>query len=149
MKILSLDQSTRSTGWALFTLEGCQLIDSGVIKEKSMEQMYYSINKLINDKDIDVLVFEDIYQLKGQKVFKILSQLQGLILSIVFSNKLQYKIIHPKTWKKCVGIKSTKRNQQKLDSIEICREIFGKEVGEDEADAILIGYPSMLDMSNQ
>ena len=67
---------------------------------------------------------------------KTLSNLQGMLISYFILNQIEYKIIHPNTWKnKVVGNKKlTKEETQSF-----LKEKYQIDFKEDEADAVCIG----------
>jgi len=64
MRLLALDQASRTTGWAIFDDE--ELVDSGTFTLKSddigerLVDYKKHIEKLICDNDIEEVAFEDI-----------------------------------------------------------------------------------------
>ena len=78
MKILSLDQSSRFTGYAVY--EDTNLIKWGLIdthhyssSENRYNAMCAAIDKLLIDYKPDVVVFEDVYEFDASLIFAILS----------------------------------------------------------------------------
>ena len=53
-------------------------------------------------------------------------------------NKISYIPIPIDTWRKNVGIKSRKREEQKQEAINLVKEKYNIEANEDIAEAILI-----------
>jgi hypothetical protein len=56
-----------------------------------------------------------------------------------FENKIPYKVAHTGTWRKHNGIKGKSRADKKKSAQLLVKEIYQKEVSQDEADAICIG----------
>ena len=142
MNILSVDQSTSCSGFAIF--QGKNLIQSGIYKPKGelynrIHQTKEYIRELINNNDIKYVFIEDIQYQRNQKTFKILANLQGVIIDLLIELNIQFEIIPPSRWKTWNGIKGRKREQQKENTKEKVKEIFGREFHEDEADAICLG----------
>jgi Holliday junction resolvasome RuvABC endonuclease subunit len=140
--VLALDQSTACTGFAIFINQN--LKKSGIYKPQG--ELFQRINKtkeyireLIQDYNIEYVFIEDIQYQKNQKTYKILSNLQGVIINLLVELNVEFEIIPPSRWKSWNGIKGRKREQQKRNTIEKVKEIYGKEALEDEADAICIG----------
>lgn len=140
--VLALDQSTACTGFAIFINQN--LKKSGIYKPQG--ELFQRINKtkeyireLIQDYNIEYVFIEDIQYQKNQKTYKILSNLQGVIINLLVELDISFEIIPPSRWKSWNGIKGKKREQQKRNTIEKVKEIYGKEALEDEADAICIG----------
>lgn len=142
MRILALDQSTAITGYAVFIDNN--LKKSGIFKPSGelFERIHKTkeyIRELILDNDIDFVFIEDIQYQKNQKTYKILANLQGVIINLLIELDIPFEIIPPSSWKSFNKIKGRKREQQKRNTIEKVKEIYGREAMEDEADAIMIG----------
>lgn len=140
--VLALDQSTTSTGFAVFM--DSNLKKSGYFKPQG--ELFQRINKtkeyikeLIQNNDIDYVFIEDIQYQKNQRTYKILANLQGVIINLLLELNVKFEIIPPSRWKSWNGIKGRKREQQKRNTIKKVKEIYGKEALEDEADAICLG----------
>jgi len=144
--ILSFDQSTKITGYSLFS--NSKLIYYGTLQsdlcEKNpierMKQMYENIKECIIKHNPDFVVFEDTQFQNNFSTFQQLSQMQGILLALLFEKNIGFLIIQPTAWKSFCGVKGKKRQQQKDSAIQIVRDKFNLSVSEDEADAILIGF---------
>ena len=112
-----------------------------------MLQMYEEIEILIKNKNIDYVVLEGIQFQKNYKTFQQLSQLQGVIIALLFNLNKGYQIEKPSEWKKVCGIKVSKRVEQKKNTMEFVKITYGLDVGEDESDAIGIGYWSCSNLT--
>jgi len=145
IKILAIDQSTKITGYSIW--EDKKLINYGIIEvdhnEKNpmerMCQMYFSIKNLIDEIKPDFVGFEGIQFQRNYQTYSLLSQLQGLILSILFERNMAFLYLEPTKWKAYCKIKGRKRAEQKANTIQMVKDKFSIEVSEDEADAIGIG----------
>ena len=142
MNILAIDQSTACSGFAIFTNNN--LKKSGIFKPQGelfirIHQTKEYIRELIQDNNIEYVLIEDIQYQRNQKTYKILACLQGVIIDLLIEENIPFEIIPPSRWKSWNGIKGRKREQQKRNTIEKVKEIYGKEALEDEADAICIG----------
>ncbi|GLI51328.1 hypothetical protein TSYNTROOL_14140 [Tepidanaerobacter syntrophicus] len=140
--ILALDQSTAVTGFAIFSNDN--LKKSGYYKPSGdlftrINQTKNYIKELIEDNDINFVFIEDIQYQKNQKTYKILANLQGVIINLLVELNISFEIISPSRWKSWNGIKGRKRAEQKKNTQEKCKEMLGREAMEDEADAICIG----------
>ena len=155
MKILAFDQGSSISGWSL--IENGQLIDSGAIdlhKEKNIEprikHMAQELRKKIEETQPDKIVFEDVALQDSPKVVIWLGRLQGYIQMMCWESDIPYSIYLPTAWRKVIGISPTvvnsdgkkvrkKRKALKEDACRIVFEKYGLSVGDDIADAILIG----------
>lgn len=120
-KILSLDQSTSKTGYAIF--ENGELKKYGIVRpskkinESNLISVFIKVIKKIEEVKPDLICIEDVYIKKGKtfnvQTHKTLSNLQGMLISYFILNQIEYKIIHPNTWKRGVlQIKNEERIKQ-------------------------------------
>ena len=150
--LLSLDQSSTNTGWALFKNE--KLIDLGAFKangqeDERIEDMRKWLEKKINEIILDEnailrLVFEDIQlQRNDVRTYKVLAHLQGVLINVFFRNKEKIKgglnIYYSAEWKSTCGILGRDRPTQKLNAQAYVLNVFGLEVSQDICDAICLG----------
>jgi len=153
MRVLALDQSTSVTGYAV--IEDGQYIQSGTIDMRRnhdagsrLKNMMLLIGQLINSKRVDKVVFEDVQQQTNSATYKLLSQLQGAIIYYCYTNDLGFTILTSSAWRKILKFEQGKRvlrRRLKEQSIEYVKEHCGKEVSDDEADAICIGFAAIED----
>lgn len=142
MNILAIDQSTINTGFAIFIdnhlkKSGCYKPHGDLFTRINQTKNY--IKELIEDNDINFVFIEDIQYQKNQKTYKILANLQGVIINLLVELNIGFEIIPPSRWKSWNGIKGRKREQQKENTKKKVKEIFERDFKEDEADAICIG----------
>ena len=142
-KILSLDLSTVSTGWAYFEYDS--LIKSGTIQAKGKD-----LNKrlsIINDNlwnlflnyNPDKVVIEKPIFVQNHQTAITTGKLHGLLLSLVFDYDISPEYIDNMTWKS--HFFNGKLNKISKEQIFLyVRNIIHTGVEtEDEADAILLG----------
>ena len=152
MKILALDLSTRSTGWAVF--EETELIDYGCITASSSD-LINRIHKIINGLDvvldkyeIDKIVVEEVRPEMGTqniKTHRALMWLQGAVAIFIHEKygKLDMKYLYKNQWRKLCGIKTgsgVRRESLKPKDIAFVKDKYNIVVNDDIADAIGIGY---------
>lgn len=150
MRILAFDQSTQKTGWAFFVDGG--LLDSGVCdlhKEKDVDVRLRGLcrfaSELISKQQPDLITAEGVsLQNPNVKTIVELARVQGLLQAAAYSLPTEVPIVFymPATWRKAVGIqmgRGVKRAELKKAAIAMVAERYGKQVSDDEADAILIG----------
>ena len=151
-RTLVFDQATNTTGWAVF--DDNKLVKYGAFNtkgsspEQKINEMKYWVRDMISSWRADRVVIEDI-QLQnfeeenlntiGVTTFKALAHLQGVLIDLFYENKISYKIAHTGTWRKHNGIKGKSRADKKKSAQLLVKEIYQKEVTQDEADAICIG----------
>lgn len=142
MNILSIDQSTSSSGFAIFTNKN--LKKSGIFKPKGelFERIHYTkeyIRELIEDNNTDYVFLEDIQYQRNQKTYKILASLQGVLIDLMVELKIPFEVVPPNRWKAWNQISGKRREQQKENAKRKCKEMFRRDFFEDEADAVCIG----------
>lgn len=152
MRLLALDQASRTTGYAVF--EDDQLVKSGTFTLRSddvgerLVDYRKHIEKLIVDNDIEEVAFEDI-QMQGQvnnvQTFKVLAEIFGVTQEFLVENGHSYHIVSSNTWKSKLQIKGRTRVEQKRNAQIYVLENFDKKVSQDESDAICIGASIVLD----
>ncbi len=146
MKLLALDQASRTSGWAIF--DNQELTDSGTFTLKSddvgerLVQYRQCLSELIDKYEIDEVAFEDI-QMQGQvnnvQTFKILAEVFGVTQEYLAEQNYFYHIISSNTWKSKLQIKGRTRPEQKKNAQAYVLEHYNKKVSQDESDAICIG----------
>ena len=146
MRILSLDQASVTSGWALF--DGDAYIDSGVItKNKSMPiaervpAMALAICAKIKEVKPDVVILEDIQNQNSVKTVVDLARLQGGIIMYCANKHIPIHIYHPSTWRKALQFtqgSKTKRDDLKHQATEYIKGLGFDVASEDESEAICI-----------
>lgn len=152
--ILSLDLSTKSSGWAVFN--GKELIAHGCITSASTDMikrvhiMTAGINEILQTYEIDKIIAEEVRPQGGSgvgniKTMKALMYLQADLEFLIHDNysKIEIEYLYPSSWRATCGIKNgrgIKRTSLKEADIAFVQETFGLTVNDDEADAICIGY---------
>lgn len=147
MKLLSLDQASRITGYAIF--EDSKLITYGKIELEDEDVglrlvvLRNKVKELIDNYNIDFVAFEDIQMQtsvgSNVKTFKVLANVFGVILELVTELKIKYDIVSSNTWKSTLKIKGRKRAEQKQNAQKYVEETYNVKATQDECDAICIG----------
>ena len=148
--LLALDQSSITTGYAIFK-DGKPVVIShftaqGTDLGSRLEQLRNKIIELINEYEIDEVVFEDI-QLQdmaggkdvGIKTFKVLAEVFGVVLELLTELDIDYTIVPPTVWKATFKIAGKGRAKEKQLAQEYVFNTYGVKCTEDEADATCIG----------
>jgi Holliday junction resolvasome RuvABC endonuclease subunit len=147
MKILSFDQSTRVTGWAVF--ENGEYLDSGVIdlsKNKDTDdrskQMGLAICEVIKDVEPDEIVLEEVAQQSNVSTVIKLARIQGMTLGFAASMDMPTHILEPARWRSALGYSQgpkVKRAELKKQSADYVAEHFGFDYfSEDRNEAVAI-----------
>ena len=152
MKILSLDMSTKSTGWAIF--EEKELKDYGCITSSSTDLikrihvMIDSLREILNKNQIDKIIIEEVRPDIGAsnlQTHRALMWLQAALAFLIHDEfkKIMITYIYPSSWRAKCGIKNgrgIKRETLKEADIRFVKNTYGIEVNDDIADAIAIGH---------
>ena len=145
--ILALDQSSRTSGYAIFR-DG-QLYSHGTftITDDNIGIRLWKIRskvlELIEDFDIDEVVLEDIY-MDGQKInnvqtFKVLAEVFGVLYELCVELKIPVEAVLAGTWKSTLNIKGKTRPEQKKNAQIWVEKEYGIKPIQDVVDAICIG----------
>ena len=144
--ILALDQSSRTSGYAIFQNE--QLIASGTFTyddddiSQRLVKIRNKVISLIQQYEINKILLEDI-QLQGQvnnvTTYRALAEVLGVLEELSCEMKIPHEIVHSQTWKSELSIKGRDRTAQKKNAQEYVFNTYQKKVSQDESDAICIG----------
>ena len=148
--ILALDQSSHTTGYAVFS-DGKPIVIShfdakGAELGYRLEYIRNKIISLIQEYKIDEVVFEDI-QLQsingnkeaGIKTFKMLAEVFGVVHELVNELDVDYTTVPPIVWKATFKFAGKGRSQEKKLAQAWVYDNYGVRCTEDEADAACIG----------
>ena len=142
MRVVGFDQATNVTGYSVF--ENKNLIKYGTIdcsqykdiaeRNNNMRNLIISVIERYNG---EAFAIEDVHyeKWKGVKTFKALARLLGVLETDFTVRKYAYIILPPSTWRKECGVGKTKE-----EAVAWVKERFNKDVTDDEADAICIGW---------
>ena len=148
MRILSLDQSTKVSGYSFF--EDGKYVESGLIDlskskletpERSFE-MAKALWKVIKHYKPEHLIIEETQQQSNVKTVIILARLQGMIIGYAEAHKVKVHIIAPSQWRKTLQYRQgpkVKRQELKQQSIDYVKDNLGLELPEDQAEACCLG----------
>lgn len=157
MKLLSLDMSSKSTGWAIF--ENDKLINYGCIASgstdliKRIHIMVDTIENIIQEYQPEHIILEEVRpDLVGSNIqtYKALTWLQGAFAMMVHDKfpKVETQYIQASSWRSKCGIKTgrgIKRDALKQADINFVKEKYSITVNDDIADAIGIGYSKIAE----
>lgn len=141
MKILSLDLSTKSSGYAIFEDE--KLIDSGVIRNSDKDLLVRGnymaeFVRLLCEKygKFDLVGIEELKVLSNQSTLVKLAQVQGMVLRELKDQEVKFAM--PTVWRQRFNING-KRAVAKAMAIRLCKELGYTVECDDDAEAILLG----------
>lgn len=141
MAFISLDTSTKKTGYAVYSDTG-ELLTSGVVTNSSDDYIVRAnfmadfLGELSQIYGATHLCIEELKVLKNQKTLTMLAITQGIILREL--SHLPVQFVAPNVWRSLFKIPN-KRADAKKKAISLVERNLGKTVTDDEAEAILIG----------
>ena len=165
MKVISLDLSTKNTGFAVF--DNNNLIDYGCYSASSQDvvtRIYKIVDKLQNllskHSDTEKIIIEEVrpentqYGVGNLHTHKVLMWLQAKVIFMLHDSfpKVQIEYVYPSEWRKACGIRtgrSIKRESLKAADIDFVYQQYGVKTDDDTADAIGIGHAFVNQLSNE
>ena len=147
MRILSLDLSTRSSGYAIgddesLQIHGCIIASSRDVVKRIIK-MRDQLSKIIKDNKIDKIIMEEVRPEYNSHTNKVLMWLQAVIVVAAYQidSNIQYEFIGASEWRAALKIKQgrgVKREALKPQDIQYVQNKYGIQVNDDQADAICI-----------
>lgn len=154
MKMLSLDLSTSSSGWAVY--EDKELVAHGTITASSTDvikriyKMRDNLRQIIMEHNIDKIVAEEVLPTgRMPNVYKALSKLQAAMEFMLHDEfpHIKKEYILPNQWRSKLGIKTGRgksREGLKMADMAWVKDKFDLVLNDDESDAIAIGYSTFV-----
>lgn len=163
MRILAIDASTKSSGWAVF--DGTKLEQYGCITASSndlvkrIQKMISEIDNILQNNQVEKIILEEVrpedkgLQNQNLKTHKALMYLQAAIVFLLHDRypKITLDFLYPSEWRSLCGIKTgsgVKRESLKPADIAFAKAKFNLDVNDDIADALGIGYAYALEKGN-
>lgn len=145
-RIIGFDQATKHFGISIFDDGQLVYYDCVDFNDANTEVRLAKISKFVDSVckqwQPDFIVFEDI-QLQGGAAgfttFKTLAELLGIVIAAVNINGVAHLCVSNKVWQSKYMIAGKDRVTQKNNVIKKVKMLFGVDVSDDIADAILIG----------
>lgn len=154
MIILSIDASTKSSGWAVF--DDNKLIEYGCFTASSSDlvkrihKIVDLFDELLNKYKVEKIILEEVRpdDEAGQKnvqTHRALMWLQGTLGIMIHDkhNNIPIVYYYPSEWRSACGIATGRgrvRESLKVKDIDFVKKEFGIDVNDDIADAIGLGY---------
>ena len=157
MKLLSFDQSTTHSGWAVFLndqYDHSGVIDKHKIKDSELrfKEMYEGIHDLIVAEKPDLVVLENTQAQGGNMgTYKLLCQLQGTIMGMCYASGIKFCVMAPTQWRRILSFSQgpkVKRDELKRQSVEYAKK-FGIDGSEDRAEAACIGAAYIINNADE
>lgn len=147
MKLLSLDMSTHSTGFAIGvdgTLQnhGCITSKAKDVEKRIIQMRRQIVNLIVKNKPNKIIV-QQVRPQVNSHTNKVLMWLQGAIILVAYEcdPTIKVQFINASEWRAAIKIKQgrgVKREQVKIHDIQYVKEKYNIDVNDDEADAICI-----------
>lgn len=147
MRILSLDLSTRSSGYAIgedgsLETHGCITASSRDVVKRIIK-MRDQLSKLIKNNKIDKIIMEEVRPEYNSHTNKVLMWLQAVIVVAAYQidSNIEYEFVGASEWRAALKIKQgrgVKRQALKPQDTQYVENKYRLSVNDDEADAICI-----------
>lgn len=147
MRILSLDLSTKSSGWCIgqdgsLETHGCITASSRDVVKRIIK-MRDQLSKLIKNNKIDKIIMEEVRPQYNSHTNKVLMWLQAVIVVAAYEidSSIEYQFVGASTWRAALKIKQgrgIKRQKLKPQDIQYVQDKYNIQVNDDQADAICI-----------
>ena len=148
-KLISLDTSTSSTGYAVYIsgkLHRYDLIDFKRIKntDERIKEMILKIYEIIETEKPQIIVAEMTVVTRNAQTQRNLTMILGAIQGKCLENNIFFSLVRPTEWRKLVNNEKEKlprkREELKQWSKQKVSDILGiNDINDDISDAILIG----------
>ena len=148
-KLISLDTSTSSTGYAVYIsgkLHRYDLIDFKRIKntDERIKEMILKIYEIIETEKPQIIVAEMTVVTRNAQAQRNLTMILGAIQGKCLENNIFFSLLRPTEWRKLVNNEKEKlprkREELKQWSKQKVSDILGiNDINNDISDAILIG----------
>lgn len=147
-RVVAIDNATEKVGISVF--DDGKLVYwhlykyAGETIERLVKNRQFLEDTIIKTWEPDYIVLEDIqYQNNNILTFKILAMLLGSSIVSVAAANIKYVTVLSKVWRSHFMINGKTRVQQKVQAIEKVKEMYGIDVNDDVAEAILLGKYSV------
>ena len=161
MNILSIDASSKSSGYAIF--QDTNLIDYGCITASSsdvikrIQKITNGLKEILQKYEIDKIILEEVRPengLQNIQTHRVLMWLQAAIAFMVHDNfpKISIEYVYPSEWRAACGIhtgRGIRRESLKPADIKFVKDKYKIEVNDDIADAIGIGHAFVWSINNE
>ena len=148
-KLISVDTSTSSTGYAVYIsgkLHRYDLIDFKRIKntDERIKEMILKIYEIIETEKPQIIVAEMTVVTRNAQAQRNLTMILGAIQGKCLENNIFFSLLRPTEWRKLVNNEKEKlprkREELKQWSKQKVSDILGiNDINDDISDAILIG----------
>ncbi|MBQ0112308.1 MAG: hypothetical protein KBT03_04175 [Bacteroidales bacterium] len=171
MITLGLDMASKKSGYSLF--DNKDLVEYGLWEIPNADEidwrdrvvwMSNQLNNFIQTHKVDKIYIEDVpLRMENPQTLKILSALQGAVISVCTTNNIKAQFIGVSQWRSALGLfngsrKGTEREELKKSSIDYANKTFGLNLvwksksskfnQDDIADSINVAYSQLIEKKN-
>lgn len=158
MKILTLDLSTKSSGFAIG--QDGSLIQHGCVTASSRDvikriiKMREQLSTLIKNNKIDKIIMEEVRPDYNAHTGKVLMWLQSAIVIAAYqiNSKIECQFISANEWRAALKIRQgrgVKRQQLKPQDVQYVQDKYNILVNDDQADAICLFDAYWISFDNE
>lgn len=155
-RIMSIDQSSRVTGWAIYDNErltewGHFSIPANKTIGQRLKSFHQHLIELLDFYNVEQLYFEGIQLQNGNaETYKKLAMIQGMVFFTCDIKQVPCTELMPSHWRKIIGEKHNwkfgrSRAEQKQKAAEFVKKQFNVCPTEDECDAICLGLAGIYE----
>lgn len=155
--LIALDESTTSTGYAIF--KNNTLIDHGIFSSKSknvLERVSYiieEIEKIIKKYKPNDMIIEDVQITMNAATTRSLLGLQFMIEMYAYKNNISCEKYRTTKWRRILGLSNSNtldRKAKKQETTDYIKNKYNIEIlKDDESDAIAIGTAYLLEKNEK
>lgn len=147
--ILALDPGTQVTGWAL--VRGGKVVDAGSVTARGrqlgqrLDMIFAQVCLLIEDHKPDMVAVEaadEVFGRNRRRALASLARLIGGIEALCSVSGIPVTRVNPQTWQQAMlrcGPRALRKGRKQA-AARIAKALTGMDLGEDAADAALIGH---------
>lgn len=143
IRIASLDNSTQKVGLSIFDDE--ELVYYTLLnfrgsnfEDRLLKILDYLEDVIIEEWEVDVLILEDVQFQSNYATYKKLSMLLGVLVVGAMRYGVDVEVVSSNTWRNQYQI-SKSRQTAKEEAIKLVKTMYGIDVNDDVAEAILLG----------
>lgn len=144
--ILALDQSSRISGFAIFTDGKLAEYGTFTMDDESIPIRLVKIRnkviELVKKYKVDKILLEDIQmqqQVNNVATYRVLAQVLGVLEELCAEKGWPHDIVHSQTWKSALDIKGRDRAAQKRNAQQWVLDNYGVKPAQDACDSICLG----------
>lgn len=148
IKVIGIDQSSKISGYSIITNGKLKKFGTIIADSKEpydrMAQIYTDFTALFKKEKPDYVAIEAVQMQGGNAhAFMLLSNVQGLLFSILYSLEIPFVVVEASKWRAHAGIstgRGVKRQQLKEQAMKLVADKYHVEASEDESESIHIAY---------